>query len=229
MVLSPHLIVMTLATAFTSQATPRVLLGGLISATALFLLWRYAEAPLLYLFAKRVRVGGDVKAPDLRGPVADQLEAMGFAYLGIRWERLFKLWGRTAAVYVRQGTIVADLPSARRTEGAYLATFWQDESCALTKFGSSREVTEPGYHSRSAGSHRVESILDEHIRTESTVSKGRTPVSVETMERRLRLAASWWTHHARSELAVAALVGAVFTAATASAWIYGMLALFGWI
>ncbi|MCD6497664.1 MAG: hypothetical protein J7M25_05075 [Deltaproteobacteria bacterium] len=226
---APHSAPQALANAFTRQATPTILLALLISAVALYLLWRYAEAPLLFLFAKRVKMGGDAKAPQPRGPMAEQLEASGFSYLGIRWERLFKLWGRTAAVYVRHNTIIADLPSPSRSEGAYLATFWQDDSCALTKFGSSREVTEPDYHSRAAGSRRVASVLDEHIRTETTVSKGRTPVSVETMDERIRLARAWWERHARSELSLAAAVGTLFLLAAASAWIYGLLVLFGWI
>ena len=214
-----------------STTIPAVLLSGICLA----LVWRHLGPVLLFVLGGHTKHRGipaeDSRAPEPSGAAVDAFLDMGFSYLGLRTER-FLLWGRQALVFVRQDGIIADLPSPDRLAGTYLATFWKDDRCLVTKAQGRRDVSGPNY--RSVGAHTTDpaELLAAHFRNEQSLapadqnapeaSSQQEKILPATMEERLALAEKWWQDHRKAEMAQPALIGALLTAGSLALWVYGL-------
>ena len=207
-----------------STLLPAILLSGI----CLVLVWRHLGPVLFFLLGSRVRhsgiPAGAPGAPDPSGPTLEAFEKMGFEFLGIRSERLGLLWGRQALVLARKDGTIADLPSPDRLAGAYLATFWTDGRCVITKADGRREVETADYHSVGAHTRNPADLVAAHFRNEKALtSEDRAEkIVVSHMDQRLDLARLWWRRHRKAELALPAGIGAALTAGSAALWIYGV-------
>jgi hypothetical protein len=202
-------------------------LAVLLGLVCLFFIWRHLGPLLRYLFPGRIR---HAVVPGLAQPtnwLAKRLEAEGFRYLGTRTESLAWLWRHRAAVFAREGRVIADAPPRSSSRGAYLATFWKNGACAMTRVGTTRTVEGDGYLSRGVTTlTKVSKLLAHHYKTEGALGAQGDPVEVDSVEQRVELARTWYKQHGRTELGRAALLGGVLTASFVAFWVYAYIVLF---
>ncbi len=205
---------------------PAILLSGI----CLVLVWRHLGPVLFFLLGGRIRhsglPAGDPKAPKPKGPMIEAFEEMGFTFLGIRTERLGLIWGRQSLVLVRNDGTIADLASPDRLAGAYLAGFWKNGACVITKAEGRREVQTDDYRSACLPTKNPADLLAAHFRNEQAVLAAwqdqADKLVPASMEERLDLARQWWQRNRKAEFALPAAIGALFTAASLALWAYGL-------
>jgi hypothetical protein len=162
---------------------------------------------LRFAFPGRVRHRDRPGAGEPAGPAAAALRAVGFRFLGVRGEAIFRIHGRVAAVYAHPDGRVVDLPLSGQLPGAYVMTIFGDGRCALTWVGTGREVAADRYRSGTVGpGATVRDLLATHAEARAAISLGEPARVVGSLADRLALAELWYREHARVELAVPALL-----------------------
>lgn len=203
-------------------------LGILISLICLFFIWRHVGPVVVYLCRKRVRHLALEGLSKPKTSIARRLETNGFEFLGWRTESVGVLWRHRSAVFVRENRIVADVPQGSKSQNLYLATFWEDGSCAITRVGTSRQVEDKNYLSRGLSTLRqikVPNLLAHHYKTEGALGAQGASVPVDSMEKRIELAKQWYQKHSRYELGRPALMGGILSASFLAFWIYSIVLL----
>lgn len=202
-------------------------LGIIISIVSVFFVWKHLGPVFRFMWPQRIRhsrVDGDSK---VQKKIVTDLESNDFEYMGTRLESLFFLWNHRSSVFVRQGRISADIAHHAGLRGSYLATFWEDGACAITRLGSPRSVKDENYVSQGISSMtKIPELLARHYKTEAALGKTEEPVKIDSLDERMRLAEKWYRENGRSESARSGLIGAMLVASFIAFWIYSFILLF---
>lgn len=200
----------------------------LVTVVCAFFVYRHLGVVLRFLFPRHVKHGALEGFSAPTHGASDVLTKNGFAFLGVRVEQIAYLWRYRAFVFVRQGTVVADVGASNRLRSGYLASFWQDGRFLLTVIGGHRDIETPTYRSQCASAHSpFAQILNVHLQTAADLNAKHQAKQqvVETMETRLQLAETWYAHHARKALKLDAIMGAVLMSTFGAFWIYALVLL----
>jgi hypothetical protein len=180
-----------------------------LGLTIFLVLLAYARLanPLRFLWPGRVKQRELEEEPPPEGPVPEGLETRGFRYLGTRRESLLGLPSRVAAVYAHADGRVVDLPLTGRIRGAYAMTSYENGRCVLTRAGAGRDVIRDRYRSRAIGAGKtLRDLLEAHRESEAAVSLGEKARVATNLDERLALGRRWYKDHARTELALPAVL-----------------------
>ncbi len=199
----------------------------LITIVCLYFIRNHLDPVLRFLFPHRIKHRKLNNFPEPDGDLTKKLKESGFEFLGTRSESIFLLWSHRFSVFVRNRRITADIPPTSNMRGGYLATFWENGECAMTRVGSSRTVSGDDYISKGVSSmSTITSLLAEHYKTEAALEKDKDPITIDSLEKRIDSAKKWYIKNGRTEMARSALLGAILAASFIAFWVYALVMLY---
>lgn len=199
----------------------------LITIVCLYFIRNHLDPVLRFLFPHRINHKKLDNFPKPDADLTKKLEESGFEFLGTRSEAIFLLWSHRFSVFIREGRITADIPPTSNMRGGYLATFWENGGCAMTRVGSTRTVSGDDYISRGVPSmSTITNLLAEHYKTETSLEKDEDPTTIDSVEKRIESAKKWYIRNGRTEMARAAVLGAILAASFIAFWVYALIMLY---